>query len=116
MNNLKKVNDRFGHQTGDEIIKKACYMICIQFKHSPVFRVGGDEFAVILRGRDYEMRDEILANFEEENLQNREEKNHVEIALGIADYDPETDSSLQDVFERADEMMYRRKAEMKEAS
>ena len=90
MNNLKKVNDRFGHQTGDEIIKKACYMICIQFKHSPVFRVGGDEFAVILRGRDYEMREEILANFEEENLQNR--------------------------FERADEMMYRRKAEMKEAS
>ena len=38
------------------------------------------------------------------------------IALGIADYDPEADNSLQDVFERADEMMYRRKAEMKEAS
>ena len=115
MNDLKKVNDRYGHQTGDEIIKKACYMICIRFKHSPVFRVGGDEFVVILRGRDYEMREEILANFEEENLQNREEHNNVEIALGIADFDPETDNSLQDVFERADEMMDLRKAEMKEA-
>lgn len=116
MNNLKMVNDRFGHRTGDELIKKACYMICIQFKHSPVFRVGGDEFAVILRGRDFEAREEILQSFEEENSQNREEKNHVEIALGIADYDPSADSSLQDVFERADEMMYRRKAEMKKAS
>lgn len=115
MNNLKKVNDRFGHQMGDEIIRKACYMICIQFKHSPVFRVGGDEFVVILRGKDYDTREEILRTFEEENMQNREEDNHIEIALGIAEFDPEQDGSLQDVFERADEMMYRRKAEMKEA-
>jgi len=90
-------------------------MICIQFKHSPVFRVGGDEFVVILRGKDYDTREEILRTFEEENMQNREEDNHIEIALGIAEFDPEQDGSLQDVFERADEMMYRRKAEMKEA-
>ena len=59
MNNLKQVNDDHGHKAGDLYIKGCCHMICDAFKHSPVFRIGGDEFVVLLQGTDYENRRQI---------------------------------------------------------
>lgn len=53
VNNLKAVNDLYGHKEGDVCIKKACARICNIFSHSPVFRIGGDEFVAILSGEDY---------------------------------------------------------------
>ncbi|MDO4808332.1 MAG: cache domain-containing protein, partial [Coriobacteriales bacterium] len=47
--NLKKVNDMYGHEKGDVYLKTACRLICRVFQHSPVFRIGGDEFAAILQ-------------------------------------------------------------------
>ncbi len=47
VNDLKYVNDKFGHQAGDQHIRNACRIVCTTFKRSPVFRVGGDEFCVI---------------------------------------------------------------------
>jgi len=43
-NNLKKINDTEGHAAGDEYIKSCAMLLCNIFDHSPVFRVGGDEF------------------------------------------------------------------------
>ena len=60
LNGLKEINDQHGHQTGDNFLKAGCRAICDIFDHSPVFRVGGDEFAVIARGRDYERLDELI--------------------------------------------------------
>ena len=60
LNGLKQVNDTQGHKAGDEFIRNACKVICDVFDHSPVFRIGGDEFAVILKGRDYERREELI--------------------------------------------------------
>ena len=56
VNNLKNINDSFGHDKGDDYLKGVCKTICAVFKHSPVFRVGGDEFVVILQNDDYENR------------------------------------------------------------
>ena len=53
VNDLKMVNDTDGHQAGDEHLRSACKVVCDVFKHSPVFRIGGDEFAVIAQGEDY---------------------------------------------------------------
>lgn len=53
VNNLKAVNDLYGHKEGDAYIKRACARICGVFSHSPVFRIGGDEFVAILSGEDY---------------------------------------------------------------
>ena len=50
VNDLKKVNDNEGHKAGDQFIRDACRIICTTFKRSPVFRVGGDEFAVLSQG------------------------------------------------------------------
>ena len=112
VNNLKTINDTQGHQAGDELIKKACHMICVTFKHSPVFRIGGDEFVVILRGSDYEGRHQILGGFEkmvEDNLK----KGDVVIATGISDFEKGTDKAVGEVFERADFNMYTRKKALK---
>ena len=113
VNNLKLVNDTRGHIAGDEYIKGACAVVCRVFKHSPVYRVGGDEFAVILRGEDFENRDELMKEFRE-IMENNRRNGLVTAAIGISDYDKNGDRLLEDVFQRADSAMYRDKNRYKE--
>ena len=61
LNDLKRINDTLGHDVGDEMIISACRLICKVFDHSPVYRIGGDEFAAILEGSDYEDREELIS-------------------------------------------------------
>lgn len=105
INGLKRVNDTQGHSAGDAFIKSACSIICQTFKHSPVFRIGGDEFTIILKGDDYMNRDTLIRCFgaiQEEQLAN----GLVTVAFGISCFDAAKDMRLQDVFERADSAMY----------
>ena len=68
MNNLKQINDEYGHKAGDQYLQGCCHMICEAFKHSPVYRIGGDEFVVVLIGQDYADRkaktDQLKADYE----------------------------------------------------
>lgn len=112
VNNLKEVNDQSGHEAGDRFIKDASQIICRQFEHSPVFRIGGDEFAAILEGKDYDNREALMQSFEEKIQQNIE-ADQVVIASGLAVYDPQTDSRFESVFERADTAMYANKRALK---
>ena len=105
VNGLKKVNDEQGHNAGDDYIRSASSIICKTFAHSPVFRIGGDEFIAILKGNDYIERHKLLAQFGSIMLENKE-KGLVTIAYGMSDYKPGKDNRLQDVFERADNLMY----------
>ena len=108
INNLKITNDTQGHEAGDKLIKNACYIICRQFKHSPVFRIGGDEFVAILKGSDFANREELFNDFNnmiDENNMN----GGVVVSGGMAVFDPEIDESYNDAFKRADELMYVRK-------
>ena len=108
--NLKKINDMYGHDKGDEYIKAACRVICTTFRHSPVYRFGGDEFSVILRNEDYRNRESLISQFEataasiNSSAENQWEQVH--ISMGFADYDPQNDSDVNDVMRRADKMMY----------
>ena len=120
VNNLKEINDRYGHEKGDISIKKLCQVICRIFKHSPVYRIGGDEFVVILENDDYINRDslfETLYNAFRENASTAslEPWEQVTGAVGFAVYTPETDSNVNDVFKRADSEMYENKKQMKES-
>ncbi len=112
VNELKKINDTQGHDAGDEYIKNASRLICNYYKHSPVFRIGGDEFVVILEGEDFEDRHFILEAFE--TMVEEDRKNgKVVIASGMTDYRPEEDGNYNDVFKRADKKMYERKLYLK---
>ena len=109
INDLKKINDTLGHKAGDEHIKKACKMICEIFAHSPVYRVGGDEFVAVLSGDDFVNREKLLKKLRGKVLKNVNKPNGVVVASGISDYETLKDRSLADVFERADARMYENK-------
>ncbi len=113
INGLKEVNDKQGHSAGDEFIRSACSIICKNYKHSPVFRIGGDEFVVILKSGDYNKREELLINFKNKMIDNRN-KGLVTLAYGMSDFVPDKDTRVQDVFKRADGFMYENKRLMKE--
>ena len=112
LNDLKQINDSRGHETGDEYIKEASRLICGSFKHSPVFRVGGDEFIALLEGQDYIGQEELLERFEKQVLVNMERGRAV-IAFGSSRYIPQLDHSIRDVSERADAAMYKEKTLLK---
>jgi diguanylate cyclase (GGDEF)-like protein len=111
--NLKRINDRYGHEKGDVYLKTASRLICHVFQHSPVFRIGGDEFSVILQNADYENREVLVEQFKagmvEISASAKHEWEEAHIAMGIAVYDSQRDRSVNDVIRRADESMYENK-------
>ena len=112
VNGLKTVNDTRGHKAGDDYIRSASRLVCETFKHSPVFRVGGDEFVAILRGSDFDGREDLEKKFIEIVKHNAEE-NKVVVACGISVFDKDHDKCVSAVFERADALMYRNKMSLK---
>ena len=104
VNDLKKVNDSQGHQAGDQYIRDACKLICDTFKRSPVFRVGGDEFAVVAQGEDYAVIDELIDRVANHNKE-ASENGGIVIACGMSRFEKE-DDCVAKVFERADRKMY----------
>ena len=112
-NGLKAINDSYGHEKGDFYLQTTSNAICSVFGHSPVFRIGGDEFAAILRHEDYQNRALLLERFEEykqrTNAVSKNEWETINIAMGMAEYDAQKDQSVKDVIRRADAEMYRNK-------
>ena len=114
INGLKTVNDTEGHRAGDEYIRASCKLICRTFSHSPVYRIGGDEFVVILRGQDFDNRNRLVQELK------RKVEDHIHlgegaiVATGLAEYQPFKDSCVEDVFVRADNRMYGDKTRLKE--
>ena len=118
LNYLKNINDDFGHYNGDVALIKLCNIICTIFAHSPVYRVGGDEFIVILKGKDYANVGKLVAEFnakiDELGVDDElSEAEKVSAAIGYSSYNPKKDTCVDDVFKRADKAMYERKHEMK---
>ena len=112
LNDLKTINDTMGHAAGDSYICDGCTLVCRTFQHSPVYRIGGDEFAAVLTGQDYEHRRELKESFRALNAARRAPEEAV-VACGMADYVPGRDTRFQDVFERADADMYENKKFLK---
>jgi diguanylate cyclase (GGDEF)-like protein len=110
LNDLKKINDSYGHDCGDEYIKRSCHIICRVFAHSPVFRVGGDEFAVISQGSDFEHIEELVESVNRHNAEALR-AGGVVVACGMSRFDQ--DQRVTQVFARADRQMYENKTMLK---
>ena len=87
-------------------------MICQAFAHGAVFRIGGDEFVILLQGEGYDTMDEVIAALNRKVEANIKE-DKVVVSIGYAVLTPQ-DRQLSDVFERADNMMYARKKALKQ--
>ena len=119
LDSLKRINDTQGHSCGDAAIVSLSKLICGTFVHSPVFRIGGDEFTAILQNEDYRHAKQLIRQF-----QRRMEENAADVSLpsearmtasfGYAEFDRATDKSYADVFNRADKFMYDNKTHQKE--
>ena len=107
VNDLKRINDTEGHHVGDEAIRDACLTLCHVYVHSPVYRVGGDEFCAILEGEDYERRESLISHFVGGVGSGRDKKHR--FSVGMATFQPGIDKDFNSVFVRADEQMYRAK-------
>lgn len=118
INLLKQINDQFGHEFGDEYIIGAVDRICEVFAHSPVYRIGGDEFVVILTGEDYANREVLYKELTDRMAYKSEDGSYApwqqySAAVGMSVYRRGDDVSA--VFDRADQAMYKNKLHMKAA-
>ena len=115
--NLKDINDLYGHEKGDIYLRNASALICGVFQHSPVFRTGGDEFSLILQNEDYRNRETLIRAFRERSQELCDEADfpweQVNVSMGIADFDPQFESSVAEVARRADRLMYEDKRSRK---
>jgi diguanylate cyclase (GGDEF)-like protein len=110
INGLKEINDTYGHLVGDQYIIDGSRLICRIFQHSPVYRIGGDEFAVIAQGEDYRNIDQLMGEFTRIVEENRH-SGGVVVAAGVSKFTNE--KNVAEVFQTADQYMYRNKEQLK---
>lgn len=120
VNDLKKVNDVHGHEAGNALIICASKLLCNVFQHSPVCRIGGDEFVAILENSDYENREALYQSFMDQMKTTTFYADYTHqpltAALGMCEYSPRKHKSFDDVFQNADSIMYDNKAKAKKAA
>ena len=119
VNNLKLVNDRYGHGTGDNLIMRSAEIIRQAFDvYGTCYRIGGDEFAVLIDGdnvkRKYKNAIEIFRTLLDE--ENHKSKCKLSIAYGMAIYNESEGKSFEEISKIADKLMYNCKTEMKKAA
>lgn len=112
INGLKYTNDNYGHDNGDKMIIAVANILQEVFDKDDIYRIGGDEFVVLLTDIDksatlnlYHSIDGKFVEFNSKNLL----PFPITISKGIAFFDKRIDKNLTDVFNRADESMYRNK-------
>ena len=113
LDNLKRINDTFGHKEGDLALTEAAGIIKETFRESDIVaRIGGDEF-VILQMEDHRNNSEILTrrlenNFSKRNA-NSDKTYSLSISTGISYYDPASLYSIDELLIQADKVLYAEK-------
>jgi diguanylate cyclase (GGDEF)-like protein len=112
LNNLKTVNDTKGHHAGDRYIKLFAQLMRDNFNsEGGVYRTGGDEFAVIFSHADFDRANFLVKKLQADLLA---VEKFFTFACGIALYSRHTDANINAAVQRADDMMYANKKDMKE--
>lgn len=117
INNLKQTNDKFGHDVGNDLIVHTAKILTALFKTSTVFRIGGDEFVVLLQDEDYKNYHTLQEQLDEACAKDFitvcDNKIPVSVARGVSLFDSSIDNVYEDVFSKADHAMYMHKEESK---
>ena len=118
LNDLKPINDKYGHGAGNEALINLVGLLSSCFPNVMIYRVGGDEFVLILEGEVLRKAKTYIANFDAkiEALSKDGKLTPMEkcfAAIGYSEFDPKLDRYVEDVFKRADKAMYVRKRRMK---
>jgi diguanylate cyclase (GGDEF)-like protein len=109
INNLKIVNDRYGHATGDDLIKTCCATISRQIDHDDVlFRLGGDEFIILFTQKQIEKAEQVWKNIES-SFREIQKPYPISASHGFYHYKPGTIITVEEILELADREMYKDK-------
>ena len=112
LNDLKNINDDEGHLVGDEFLIKTADTLRSIFQNSKVYRIGGDEFFVVLENEDFNNRYsllDVLKNRSKENIKN----DAPVIAVGLAELGDDITDFIS-LFMKADQRMYEHKKQLKQ--
>ena len=111
VDSLKQINDTYGHDAGDVYIKNCTKIICDTFVHSPVYRIGGDEFVSVLEETDYENREHLMNELitKESEARHKDDvySGKAAFSFGIAVYNRKKHNAISDVIKEADREMYK---------
>lgn len=118
VNELKLTNDTRGHEIGDKLILEAASIIQNSFgKYGNCYRIGGDEFCVLIEGYDiqtmYEEGRECFNKLVEESNKNNELDLNIQIAHGFTIGDATTTENIDNAIDIADKLMYINKKKLK---
>lgn len=113
LDNLKQINDDFGHEAGDTAIICVTKVLREMFRRSDVIgRVGGDEFVILALEAKAESLD-MLRKRLKENLKlaacNSYSKCKLALSLGVLYYNPEKPQTIEEMLKKADTLMYEEK-------
>ena len=111
LDGLKTVNDTLGHGAGDDYIRRGGRLLQeLAGPEGVLYRIGGDEFVVVLRGWEEAALEELLGRLlKAAGEENRQGPVPFSISAGYARFDPAQDGSLFDTLRRSDAQMYLRK-------
>jgi len=118
VNCFKNVNDRFGHQIGDKVLQGVADVLRKSVRETDlVFRYGGDEFLVLLPETLGET--EVVRQRIQEEVAMRNERNPlldfpITLAIGLVEWEPQMNASLEQIIDQADSNMYLNKRETSE--
>lgn len=117
VNNLKMVNDQFGHAEGDYLIKRTCEVIKEFVAEDDIFlRYGGDEFILVFPRKNElevnEIWEKIVGFLSSEHLMDQKPY-PISISHGLFYFQPDSNISMEEMIQYADEKMYEEKLEMK---
>ena len=112
LNDLKHINDVAGHLVGDEFLIKTADMLRSVFSNSKVFRIGGDEFFIILEGEDFTNRYNLVSTIKNKSKENIKANAPV-VAVGLAEPGKGT-RDFTSLFMEADQKMYEHKKQLKQ--
>jgi len=118
LNNLKEINDVYGHSMGDYYIQVGAETIRDAYTpYGTVYRIGGDEFCAIVRDLEVEEAEKIRMSIRDKKIQLGGDLAQLTFDMGIAvgyeRFDSNRDTTLMDVTQRADATMYENKKTMK---
>ena len=116
VNNMKKMNDIHGHEHGDKLIIKAANQLKYWRKYGDLYRIGGDEFLVVIPNSKLERVESELASWyiDLDDLNNGFQDGFVcKFSYGVCKKEPDEKISFEDVMNKADENMYTMKKVIK---
>ncbi len=115
VDHFKQYNDKFGHLTGDVVLREVAAMIKANVREIDlVARFGGEEFSVLLPDTDKDgtanVAERIRAGIDRHRFQAYNETIKIEVSIGVASF-PEDALQTQDLIDKSDQALYRAKQE-----